>query len=128
MKSGGHDLMDTNVSCENHITRPFVLGTESPDIIPLAVTRTRFGKTKNGAIVADHVLTVLVFALHLAVEYLKERLPYIASELERKHMTMFLLWREYRMGKPDGYCYTQFCYYVNQYTEVMNILSFPDLG
>ena len=27
---------------------------------------------------------------------LKERLPYIASELERKHMTMFLLWREYR--------------------------------
>ena len=48
---------------------------------------------------------------------LKERLPYIASELERKHMTMFLLWREYRTGNPDGYGYTQFCYHVNQYTE-----------
>lgn len=33
---------------------------------------------------------------------LKERLPYIASELERKHMTMFLLWREYRSVNPDG--------------------------
>lgn len=48
---------------------------------------------------------------------LKERLPYIASELERKHMTMYLLWREYRTGNPDGYGYTQFCYHVNQYTE-----------
>ena len=36
---------------------------------------------------------------------LKERLPYIASELERKHMTMYLLWREYRTGNPDGYGY-----------------------
>lgn len=34
---------------------------------------------------------------------LKERLPYIASELERKHMTMYLLWREYRIGNPEGY-------------------------
>ena len=48
---------------------------------------------------------------------LKERLPYIATELERKHMTMFLLWREYRTNNPDGYGYTQFCYHVNQYTE-----------
>ena len=32
---------------------------------------------------------------------LKERLPYIASELERKHMTMFLLWREYRTNNPE---------------------------
>lgn len=47
---------------------------------------------------------------------LKGRLPYIASELERKHMTMFLLWREYRADNPDGYGYTQFCYHVNQYT------------
>ena len=34
---------------------------------------------------------------------LKERLLYIASELERKYMTMFLLWREYRTNNPDGY-------------------------
>ena len=60
---------------------------------------------------------------------LKERLPYIASELERKHMTVFLLWREYRMSNPDGYGYTQFCYHVNQYTEAQTpsfVLS-PDL-
>lgn len=48
---------------------------------------------------------------------LKERLPHIASELERKHVTMYLLWREYRMSNPDGYGYTQFCYHFNQYTE-----------
>lgn len=48
---------------------------------------------------------------------LKERLPYIVSEMGRKHMTMFLLWREYRMANPDGYGYTQFCYHVNQYSE-----------
>lgn len=48
---------------------------------------------------------------------LKERLPHIASEPERKHVTMYLLWREYRMSNPDGYGYTQFCYHVNQYTR-----------
>ena len=48
---------------------------------------------------------------------LKDRLQYIASELQRRHMTMYLLWREYRTEKPDGYGYTQFCYHVNQFTE-----------
>ncbi len=48
---------------------------------------------------------------------LKERLPYIISELQRKHVTMYLLWREYRGENPDGYGYTQFCFHVNQFTE-----------
>lgn len=30
---------------------------------------------------------------------------------------MYLRWREYRIGNPEGYGYTQFCYHVNQYTE-----------
>ncbi|MBQ1717820.1 MAG: IS21 family transposase [Bacteroidales bacterium] len=48
---------------------------------------------------------------------LKDRLQYIAAELQRKHVTMYLLWREYRTEMPDGYGYTQFCYHVNQFTE-----------
>ena len=32
-------------------------------------------------------------------------------------MTVYLLWREYRMQRPYGYGYTQFCYHINQYTE-----------
>ena len=50
-------------------------------------------------------------------EDLKERLPHIASELERKHVTMYLLWLEYRAEMPGGYGYTQFCFHVNQYTS-----------
>ena len=50
-------------------------------------------------------------------EDLKERLPYIASELEKRHITMYFLWREYRALMPGGYGYTQFCFHVNQYTQ-----------
>ena len=51
-------------------------------------------------------------------EDLKERLPYIVSELEKRHITMYLLWREYRALMPGGYGYTQFCFHVNQYTHL----------
>lgn len=51
---------------------------------------------------------------------LQERLPYIAKELENKdktHVTLYLLWEEYKQDHPDGYEYTQFCYHCNQYTD-----------
>lgn len=51
---------------------------------------------------------------------LKDRLPYIAEELgkkEKTHVTLYLLWEEYKRDHPDGYEYTQFCFHCNQYTD-----------
>jgi len=44
----------------------------------------------------------------------KELLPYFEKELERKHVTRHLLWREYLEKYPSGYRYTQFCYHLSQ--------------
>ena len=44
----------------------------------------------------------------------KELLPYFEKELERKHVTRYLLWREYLEKYPSGYRYTQFCYHLSQ--------------
>jgi transposase len=44
----------------------------------------------------------------------KELLPWLESELKRKHVTRYLLWREYLEKYPSGYRYTQFCYHLNQ--------------
>ena len=38
-------------------------------------------------------------------------LGYLHRELKRPHMTLMLLWVEYREAHPDGYGYTQFCAY-----------------
>ena len=38
----------------------------------------------------------------------------VLKELRRKHVTMHLLWLEYREIHPDGYGYTRYCHYVNQ--------------
>ena len=39
---------------------------------------------------------------------------YLISEMKRPHVTLHLLWLEYRESYPDGYGYTQFCHYYNQ--------------
>jgi transposase len=36
-------------------------------------------------------------------------LVYIRNELRRKHVTLQLLWEEYRGHTPDGYSYSQYC-------------------
>ena len=46
---------------------------------------------------------------------LSERLDYILTELQRKHVTMYQLWEEYRNQVEYGYGYTQFCYHINQH-------------
>jgi len=37
------------------------------------------------------------------------------QQLRRKHVTRKLLWQEYRREHPDGYGYSQFCAYYNQW-------------
>lgn len=45
---------------------------------------------------------------------LKEKLPYIAQEKNRKHVTLKLLWEEYIEENPDGYSLTQFRFHCRQ--------------
>ena len=47
-------------------------------------------------------------------EEFKELLPYFEKELERKHVTRYLLWQEYLYRHPSGYRFTQFCFHLNQ--------------
>jgi len=43
----------------------------------------------------------------------------VLCELRKKHVTMQLLWTEYRTTHPEGYGYTQFCHYVNAARKVL---------
>ncbi|WP_423126725.1 IS21 family transposase [Gaoshiqia sp. Z1-71] len=45
---------------------------------------------------------------------LKQMLPYLEGELKRRHVTIKLLWQEYREKHPQGYSYSQFCFHLNQ--------------
>lgn len=43
------------------------------------------------------------------------RLEKLREELNQPHVTKQLLWEEYKREKPDGYQYSQFCYYLELY-------------
>jgi transposase len=44
-------------------------------------------------------------------------MSYFVKELERVGVTRWVLWGEYRNKHPDGYSYSQFCYYLQQYLK-----------
>ena len=56
-------------------------------------------------------LDALLFPVHVAAS--PPRSPpdmlYIRNELRRKHVTLQLLWEEYRSHTPEGYSYSQYC-------------------
>lgn len=56
----------------------------------------------------------------------KELLPYFERELGRKHVTRYLLWREYLEKHPSGYRYTQFCHHLNQQLVVRKATAILD--
>ncbi|MHB9125113.1 MAG: IS21 family transposase [Armatimonadota bacterium] len=41
-------------------------------------------------------------------------MDYLLQEMRKPHVTLYLLWLEYRERHPDGYGYTQFCHHYNQ--------------
>ena len=47
-------------------------------------------------------------------------LGYLHRELKRPHMTLMLLWVEYREAHPDGYGYTQFCEYYRRFADTLS--------
>jgi transposase len=44
--------------------------------------------------------------------YLAEHYEYFRKELQRRGVTRWLLWSEYRQSQPDGYSYSQFCWHL----------------
>jgi transposase len=47
-------------------------------------------------------------------EAFKALLPYLEAEMKRKHVTLKLLWDEYKLSNSDGYSLTQFRFHYNQ--------------
>jgi len=46
---------------------------------------------------------------------------YIHDELKNKHVTLFLLWQEYKDQNPDGYQYSRYCMLYNAWRKKLNI-------
>ncbi len=56
-------------------------------------------------------------------EQFRQRVQRYLRELGRKGVTRQLLWQEYRREFPDGYGYTQFCFYLQMHAEANEALS-----
>ena len=48
-------------------------------------------------------------------------LAYIHKQLRRRHVTLQLLWEEYRTDQPDGYSYTQFCEHYKRWKAPLEV-------
>lgn len=49
--------------------------------------------------------------------YLLERMEHYHTEMQRPHMTLQLLYDEYREHAPSPYSYSQFCFHYSQHTK-----------
>ncbi|MBC8318819.1 MAG: IS21 family transposase [Desulfobulbaceae bacterium] len=52
---------------------------------------------------------------------LDEQFEYMARELKKKGVTLYLLWEEYRRQHPDGYGYSQFCYHFQVWRNLSSL-------
>jgi hypothetical protein len=50
-------------------------------------------------------------------ERFKDKLPYFEREMRRPHVTLQLLWDEYKSEDTDGYSLTQFRHHYNQHVK-----------
>jgi DNA-binding Lrp family transcriptional regulator len=54
---------------------------------------------------------------HDRYAYFQSKLKEWAAELTNPKVTRQLLWEEYRTTQSEGYGYSQFCYYINEYLK-----------
>jgi predicted DNA-binding protein (UPF0251 family) len=52
----------------------------------------------------------------------KPDFEHIGAELKRKHVTLDLLWREYREAHPDGYSYSRYCHLFEAWKQGQDIV------
>ena len=50
----------------------------------------------------------------------------IHKELRHKHVTLFLLWQEYRTAHPDGYQYSWFCEHYRLWAATVDVVMRQD--
>lgn len=55
------------------------------------------------------------------VEELEELFPWMRDELKRTGVNRFVLWGEYRKRYPEGYSYSQFCFYYQLWLKAQNV-------
>ena len=48
--------------------------------------------------------------------------PEIHQEIQRKGVTLFLLWEEYRQNNPEGFQYSWFCQHYNQWAGKLDLV------
>jgi hypothetical protein len=48
-------------------------------------------------------------------------MDYVHKQLRRPHVTLQLVWEEYRTVHPDGYAYTQFCEYYKRWRAPLEV-------
>jgi transposase len=46
---------------------------------------------------------------------------WVHKELKRKHVTLLLLWQEYKTQEPEGYQYSQFCDLYRQWAKTLHV-------
>jgi len=49
-------------------------------------------------------------------------IDYLAQEMKKRHVTLQLLWLEYKAANSDGYQYTQFCRYYRREKKKMDVV------
>jgi len=49
-------------------------------------------------------------------------IAYLIAEMKKKHVTLSLLWLEYKSTNPDGYQYTQFCHYYREEKKKLDVV------
>lgn len=66
---------------------------------------------------AEHLLCAPVRSEKQRKDDFLQRLENLRIELQHPHVTKQLLWEEYKRDYPQGYQYSQFCYYLELYDK-----------
>ena len=70
----------------------------------------------------DHVLEAIFISppqdKTLRNAEMQTMMSYFVKELQRVGVTRWVLWGEYKTKHPDGYSYSQFCYYLQQHINI----------
>lgn len=77
----------------------------------------------------DATLENLLFPFTIPLDVERRNMPpfqYIRKELTRKHVTLQLLWHEYKEQNPEGYEYSQFCLRYRSWLKTLDVTLHQD--
>jgi len=72
----------------------------------------------------EATLEHMLFSYPLPPDTARRNMPsyeYLHEELRKKHVTLQLLWKEYRDKNPEGYEYSQFCLHYRAWANTLDI-------